>query len=114
MENAAAALKALDMNGDGKLTASELDNANETTTPGPDGRRRPVGGPFMRVLDADHNSELSAEEMANAPAALKAADADKEGRLTRQEVDAAGGAQNRGNRRGGGRNGQGPGARTQT
>lgn len=50
----------------------------------------------MRVLDADRDETLSAEEIANAPAALAAADANKDGKLTREEVDAAGGGPGRG------------------
>ena len=45
----------------------------------------------MRLLDTDRDGELSAEEIRNAPAVLKAADQNKDGKLTPEEVDAAGG-----------------------
>ena len=45
----------------------------------------------MRVLDADGDSELSADEIHNAPAALQAADANHDGTLTPDEVAAVGG-----------------------
>jgi hypothetical protein len=89
MENAATALRKLDKNGDGKLTADELDDL--TTLAGPDGRKRRPGGPLMRVLDTDRDGELSADEINSDPAALQAADQNKDGRLTPDEVDAAGG-----------------------
>ena len=90
MKNAAIALKALDKNGDGKLSGSELSEGDEGPA-SPDGRPRRPGGPLMRVLDTDRDEALSSGEIANAPAALAAADANKDGKLTREEVDAAGG-----------------------
>ena len=105
MENATKALQALDKNGDGKLTADELDDPNQAGQVGPDGRPRPAGGPLMRVLDTDHDGVLSAQELANAPVALKAADANQDGKLTREEVDAIGGG---GGGRGGGNRGGPP------
>jgi len=89
MENAAVTLKALDKNGDGKLTADEIDDGSDGVAP--DGRKRRPGGPLMRLLDTDRNGELSAEEIRNAPAVLKAANKKKDGKLTPEEVDAAGG-----------------------
>ena len=88
MDKAAAALKTLDKNGDGKLTADEIDDVNNLI--GRDGRKRRPGGQLMRVLDTDGDGELSADEIRNAPAALKAADANKDGTLTPEEVEAAG------------------------
>ena len=44
----------------------------------------------MRVLDPDGDGELSADEIQNAPAALKAADANQDGKLTPEDADAAG------------------------
>ncbi|MCX7428946.1 MAG: SUMF1/EgtB/PvdO family nonheme iron enzyme [Planctomycetia bacterium] len=101
MQNATKVLKALDKSGDGKLTANELDEASETSVLGPDGRQRPAGGPLMRVLDTDQSGELSTKEIANASAVLKAADADRDGMLTRAEVDAVGGGGAGGDRQGG-------------
>ena len=106
MENATKVLQALDKNGDGKLTADELDDPAETGQVGPDGRARPAGGPLMRVLDTDHDGALSAQELANAPVALKAADGNQDGKLTREEVDAIGGGG--GGRGGGGNRGGSP------
>ena len=104
MENAAVALKTLDKNGDGKLTADEIDDGSDGVAP--DGRKRRPGGPLMRLLDTDRNGELSAEEIRNAPAILKAANKNKDGRLTPEEVDAAsGGGHGPGGGEGGGRRG---------
>ena len=89
MENATVALKALDRNGDGKLTSDEIDDGSDSVAP--DGRKRRPGGPLMRLLDTDRNGELSADEIRNAPAVLKAADKNKDGKLTPEEVDAASG-----------------------
>jgi hypothetical protein len=100
MQNATKALAALDKSGDDNLNANELDEAGETSVVGPDGRKRPAGGPLMRVLDTDQNSELSAKEVGNASAVLKAADTDQDGKLTRAEVDAVGGRRAGGDRPG--------------
>jgi len=106
MENAAVALKTLDKNGDGKLTADEIDDASDNVAP--DGRKRRPGGPLMRLLDTDRNGELSAEEIRNAPAVLKAANKKNDGTLTPEEVDATsgGGGGPGGGERGGRRGGQ--------
>ncbi len=92
---APAALKALDENGDGVLTRDEL------MPPPPDqaAASRPLNGdegqghrpppppcPMMRVLDADHNGELSAEEIANASKALLTLDENGDGALSREEL----------------------------
>lgn len=79
-------LLTLDVNHDGTLGAMELDGAESADHA--NGPKRPVGGPLMRVLDADRDSALSAAEIANAVTVLKAADADKDGRVTVVEVDA--------------------------
>lgn len=42
--------------------------------------------PFLAALDADHNGEISAAELQNAPAALKSLDRNGDGRLTDDEV----------------------------
>lgn len=88
--NVAKSLRSLDKDGDGKLAASEIDDA-PANQPGKDGRPRRPGGPLMRALDTDGDGALSGAEMANAAAALKAADKDGDGRVTRDEVDGGGG-----------------------
>ncbi|HWH72425.1 MAG TPA: hypothetical protein VNT26_23895 [Candidatus Sulfotelmatobacter sp.] len=88
--NASAALKTLDLNGDGKLTADEL----MPPPPGGASQPRPVPPagakahlpPLMTALDTDGNGELSAEEIANASAALLKLDANGDGKLTREEL----------------------------
>ena len=52
---------------------------------GPQGMRRPPD-PLMIALDADKDGELSAEEIANATAALKALDKNADGKLTKEEL----------------------------
>lgn len=47
---------------------------------GPHGPGR--GSPIVRALDADKNRELSAEEIANAPAALRVLDRDNDGSIS--------------------------------
>ncbi|HPA16768.1 MAG TPA: hypothetical protein PLU30_03395 [Verrucomicrobiae bacterium] len=98
MADAAKTLTTLDKDRDGKLVVSEIDDAG-TSQPGKDGRKRRPGGPLMRTLDADGDGSLSPAEIDNAPAALKAADRDRDGRLTREEVD--GGGDRRGLEQGG-------------
>ena len=46
---------------------------------GPGGHGRGPGNPIARVLDADHDGEISAAELANAPAAIKTLDANGDG-----------------------------------
>jgi outer membrane protein assembly factor BamB len=81
-------LLTLDKNQDGKISEDEV-------TPAPaagsgQGRRR--GGGVMRMmkshsaLDADENSELDAVELKNATAALQRIDANRDGKLTDDEV----------------------------
>ncbi len=73
---------------------------------GPGGRGGPGGpggGPPLVVtaLDADHDREISAEEIQNAPASLQRLDRDRDGSLSREEVGLPAGP--------GGRRGFGPG-----
>lgn len=53
--------------------------------PGGPGGGRPMN-PVLRILDADEDGELSADEMEKAPAALKALDRNKDGKLTDDEL----------------------------
>jgi Ca2+-binding EF-hand superfamily protein len=42
--------------------------------------------PVLAALDADHNGEISAAEMRNAPAMLRTLDANNDGKLTVDEI----------------------------
>ena len=59
---------------------------DRTETEKPVRRRRRKGGPLMRVLDVDKDGVLSAKEIENAGAALKALDANGDGNVTRDEL----------------------------
>jgi hypothetical protein len=82
--NASAALKKLDKNGDGKLTLDEV-----LPPPPPDaptnGHRPPVP-PIFKALDANGDGVIDANEIANAPAALKKLDRNGDGKLTPDEL----------------------------
>ena len=75
------------------LGASALTvNAQDAGGPPPDGRggpgmngRRPPP-PLMQALDVNHDGVIDADEIANAPAALKMLDANGDGKLTRDEL----------------------------
>jgi hypothetical protein len=111
--NASAALKTLDKNGDGKLTLDELrpprppqDGGPESgggmppgplpgvlqgtnavpNGPGPGwhGHRPPP--PLFVTLDVNHDGVIDADEIANAPAALKTLDKNGDGTLTQDEL----------------------------
>lgn len=58
--------------------------------PGGPGGRRPVH-PVMAAIDANEDGELSAEEIANAPAALKKLDKNGDGKLSDEETRPTGG-----------------------
>ena len=85
------------------MTADEIDDSSDLVAP--DGRKRRPGGPLMRLLDTDRDGELAAEEIKNAPAVLNAADQNKDGKLTPEEVDAASGGRGPGGGERGGRRG---------
>lgn len=88
--NASAALKTLDKNGDGKLSADELmppppGGTNEFRGTPPPGHKHPVP-PLMAALDTNGDGELDATEIANASAALLQLDVNGDGKLTRDEL----------------------------
>jgi hypothetical protein len=103
--NASAELKTLDKNGDGKLTQDELrpprpdsssdgDANNPPRWDGPGGGpggpgangHRPPPDPLFLALDVNHDGVIDADEIANAPAALKTLDKNGDGKLTRDEL----------------------------
>lgn len=107
--NASAALKTLDKNNDGQITGDELRPPRpEGAGQGPDGERRgprpdgerkgpPPGDrgegnfhppipPMIGALDANKDKIISADEIANASAALKSLDKNGDGQLTMEEL----------------------------
>jgi len=94
---ASAALKTLDTDADGAVSTAELRGNRpgrpaDAPTPPADRPARPKGtgarpvDPVMLALDANSDHALSAAEIANAPASLKALDANADGKLTRDEL----------------------------
>ncbi len=102
--NATAALKKLDKNGDGQLSMDELlappprpggtngaPDATRGPRPdgppggGPNGKNHPPLPPIIAALDANHDGVIDADELANAPAALKTLDKNGDGQLTPDE-----------------------------
>lgn len=91
LDNVVAALKSLDKNGDGEITREELRPANRQGNGGEDrgegeNRRRRRKSPLFSALDADGDHKISAGEMANAENALRALDTNGDGQLTRKEL----------------------------
>lgn len=93
ISSAAASLATLDKNADGAVTADELRPARPADAPTPpadaparSGRRGRPADPVMLALDANQDGALSAGEIANAPASLKALDGNADGKLTREEL----------------------------
>jgi hypothetical protein len=88
--NASAALKSLDKNGDGKLTADELmpqlaGGTNQFGLHRPPGGKHPLP-PLMAALDTNGDGEVDASEIANASAALLTLDSNGDGQLTQDEL----------------------------
>ena len=88
--NAAAALRSLDKNHDGKLTAEECGGPVLPYADSQSVKRTNLAfvryHPVLATLDADHDGEISASEMENAPAALKTLDRNHDGKLTLDEI----------------------------
>jgi hypothetical protein len=77
IDNAPAALRTLDTNGDGILTQDEIRPAKGG---------QPQVPPILKALDTDTNGELSATEIDNAPTSLRTLDTNSDGVLTRDEL----------------------------
>lgn len=120
IDNATAALKTLDKNADGKLTEDELRPNFGGRGPGPNGFGGPDGGPGggpgfggrnpeamlseMMQMDKNEDGQLDASEVGERRQGLIArADADKDGRVTREELKQMLQAQMQGGRGGDGR-----------
>ncbi|MDB6022766.1 MAG: h [Pedosphaera sp.] len=84
--NAVAALKTLDKNGDGQLTKDEYLPPHPPRGQGNGGgHQRPVP-PIVAALDTNGDGIISADEIANAVAALTKLDKNGDGQLTMDEV----------------------------
>jgi hypothetical protein len=88
--NASAALKTLDKDGDGKLSADELmppspGGTNQFRGTPPPGAKRPAP-PLVAALDTNGDGELDATEIANAGAALLQLDVNGDGKLSKDEL----------------------------
>jgi hypothetical protein len=90
--NAPAALRKLDLNHDGKLSAQECGFLPPGDFAGPakllaDYRREFMReNPVLAALDTDRDGEISASEIANSAAALKSLDIDNNGSLSPYEL----------------------------
>jgi hypothetical protein len=89
--NAPAALRNLDNNHVGKLTAEECGlridpNAVPSAMPAQRRRQFMSNHPVLAALDADHDGEISAGEIDHAAAALKKLDRNHDGYLTADEL----------------------------
>ena len=92
MSHAPATLKTLDLNDDGIFSADELHSFRparpadaSSGAPARGARPRPVL-PLILALDANADGVISAPEIANAVASLKALDANGDGMLTHDEL----------------------------
>lgn len=90
IEAAAATLKSLDRNGDGRLTRAELgpppplfEEGDENENPPP---MPPPPPPVIHVLDANQDGSISAEEMKDSAAALGTLDINGDGVLSPREL----------------------------
>ena len=103
-ENMWRRLGDLDTNGDGAITADELNAAGGNDRRG---RGRRGGGQLMRALDTDKDGKLSKAEIAAASTALLTLDKDENGELSAEELRGQRNSRERGERgeRRGGRGG---------
>jgi len=86
--NAPTALKTLDANSDGQLTQDELRPACPMGPLNADNTQRPPPPPMpiIKALDTNGDGVISADEIANASAALKTLDTNGDGQLTQDEI----------------------------
>ncbi len=99
MKNKIAIALAVLALGASAFVASAQDNNMPPPGGGPDGQggpggfggsggmiRRPPPSPLMQALDVNHDGVIDADEIANAPAALKTLDKNGDGKLTQDEL----------------------------
>ncbi len=93
IDNAPAALRLLDKNHDGKLSAEECGQHFGTSTASLDAaflRNAQLlfmkFHPVLAALDSNHDGEISASEIRNAAAALRTLDVNHDGKLTEDEL----------------------------
>jgi hypothetical protein len=82
--NASAALQKLDKDGDGKISLEEF--LGPRPAPPGAGTNLPPVPPIFSALDANGDRVIDADELANAPAALKTLDKNGDGQLTMDEI----------------------------
>lgn len=86
---AADTLAKLDSNGDGQLTMEELRPPRPPKADRPEGGQppgKPPRPPVIEVLDADHDGQLSANELQTAPTSLKQLDMNGDGVISPKEL----------------------------
>ena len=92
LKSASQEVGKLDRNGDGKIDRQELrqplPQGNRGPQNGPQNgpQARPMLPPVFIALDADHDGEITAEELANATTTLKTLDKDGDGVLSPMEL----------------------------
>jgi hypothetical protein len=93
IDNAPAALRTLDKNHDGKLSAEECGQRFGTSTASLDAAFVKNAQlvfmkfhPALAALDSNHDGEISASEIRNAAAALRTLDLNHDGKLTEDEL----------------------------